>query len=215
MAAKEINPNIKIIGVEPIGANAMVKSIDRGKVVSLKVVDTIADGVAVRTPGDLTYSIVKDYVDEIVEVSDFDIMESFLLLFERHKIVSENAASISLAALKKIDEKGKKIVCLVSGGNIDVVTVSTLINKGLIGRGRLFSFTVELPDTPGQLTKISEILARLRANVVGLEHNQFKATSRFMNVHLEITCETYGHEHINRIIETLEQETGRPIIKLY
>lgn len=214
IAAKEINPKIRIIGVEPTGANAMNLSLSAREKVCLKTVDTIADGVAVKNPGDLTFKHILEYVDEIIEVSDFDIMEAFLLLLERHKIVSENAGALSVAALKKLNHKNKKIVCVLSGGNIDVVTVSTLISKGLVSRGRLFSFSIEMPDKPGELLKISKILADKSANVVGLEHNQFKNTSRFANVHLDVTCETYGHEHIAEIMTELGNQ-GYVLHRLY
>ncbi|MGB3367898.1 MAG: threonine ammonia-lyase, partial [Acidaminobacteraceae bacterium] len=169
LAAKRINPNIKVVGVEPEGAMAMKESVTRNELVTLKNVDTIADGVAVKKPGDLAFEIIKDYVDEIITVSDIEIMESFLLLLERHKLVAENAGILSIAGLKKLNVWNKKVVCLISGGNIDVVTVSTLINKGLVSRGRLFCFSVELPDKPGELLTIANLLAKLNANVIGLE----------------------------------------------
>ncbi len=203
VAAKSINPNIKVIGVEPEGAKAMKLSIDNNRLVSIDKVETIADGVAVKTPGDLTFSIIKDYVDDIVTVSDFDIMEALLILLERHKLVAEPAGALSLAALKKLNVQNKKIVSVISGGNIDVVTMSSLINHGLVSRGRLFCFSVNLPDTPGQLLNISKILADLGANVIKLDHNQFKGFDRFMNVQLEVTVETNGHDHIKKITDSL------------
>lgn len=205
VAAKSINPNIKVVGVEPDGAKAMKLSVDNNELVSLNNVDTIADGVAVKKPGELTYSIIKDYVDEIVTVSDFDLMESLLILLERHKIVAEPAGVLSLAALKKIKEKSKKIVCVISGGNIDVVTMSSIISQGLVSRGRMFCFTVELPDTPGELLKISQILADLGANVIKLDHNQFKSPDRFKYVQLEVMVETNGHQHITEVINGLDK----------
>jgi len=214
VAAKSINPSIKVIGVEPEGANAMKLSMDSNRLVSLNKVETIADGVAVKKPGDLTFSIIRDYVDEIVTVSDFDLMEALLVLLERHKLVAEPAGALSLAALKKVKEKEKNIVCVVSGGNIDVVTMSSLINHGLVSRGRMFCFSVELPDTPGELLKISKILADLGANVIKLDHNQFKSIYRFMNVQLEVTVETNGHNHINQITDTLK-EHGYEVKKVY
>lgn len=212
-AAKSINPNIKIIGVEPEGAKSMKLSIEESKPISLDRVHTIADGVAVKTPGNLTFSMVKDLVDEIITVSDFDIMEAFLILLEKHKLIGENSGILPFAALKKIKETNKKIACVVSGGNIDVLTVSTLIDKGLISRGRIFCFSVDLPDKPGELLKISEILAKLNANVVKLDHNQFKNVDRFLEVQLEVTVETNGHSHINKIISELDKE-GYSITKI-
>lgn len=209
LAVKSINPNIRVIGVEPIGAMAMKASLDKGKVVELDIVKTTAEGVAVKKPGDLTFDLVNKYVDGIITVSEEDIMEALLLLLEKHKIIAETAGVLSLAALKKLNVKNKNVVCVLSGGNIDVVTISSVVNKGLISRGRIFCFSVDLPDTPGQLVKISQILSNLGGNVIKLDHNQFKATDRYMNVQLEVTVETNGHSHINQIIETLEKENFR------
>ena len=205
LAAKHLNSNIKIIGVEPIGAKAMKDSIEQKKLISLERVDTIADGVAVKSPGKIAYEFVKEYVDEIITVDDYEIMDAFLMLVEKHKIVAENAGLLSLAGLKKLDIKNKNIVSVLSGGNIDVVTISSLINKGLISRGRIYCFSVDLPDTPGQLLQISKILSDCKANVVKLDHNQFRTTNRFHHVNLEVTIETNGHEHLNYIICELER----------
>lgn len=213
-AAKSINPNIKIIGVEPHGADAMKKSIKNNKVISLNSVTTIAEGVAVKTPGDLAFDIIKDYVDDIITVSDEEIMEAFLMIVEKHKLVSETSGAVSLAGLKKLKVKNKKVSCILSGGNIDVVTISSMINSGLVSRGRLFCFSVELPDKPGELLEISKRLADLNANVIGLDHNQFKAYDRLKNVVLEITCETNGLDHIKQIVTTLN-ENGYKVNKVY
>lgn len=213
-AVKSLRPDIKIIGVEPEGAKAMKLSMDNNKLTYLNTVDTIADGVAVKKPGELTFSIIKDYVDEIVTVSDFDIMEAFLLLLEKHKLIGENAGVLSLAGLKKIQEKDKNMVCVVSGGNIDVLTISSLINRGLVSRGRIFCFSVDLPDKPGELLRISEILARLNANVIKLNHNQFKSLDRLMDVQLEVTVETNGHKHIDQIVTEMHQ-AGYEIERVY
>ena len=211
IAAKRINPNIKIIGVEPTGACAMKNSVDEGQLVCLEGVSTIADGVAVKQPGNITFEIIKEYVDEIVTVSDFEIMESFLILLDKHKLIGENAGVSSLAGLKRLNIKNKKIICIVSGGNIDVLTMSSMINRGLISRGRIFSFSVELSDKPGELMQISSILSEMNANVIKLEHNQLKSIDRFMEVELEITVETNGHSHVNRIVSKL-RESGYKII---
>lgn len=202
LAAKEINPKIKIIGVQAEGANAMEQSFKNGSLVSLNSVNTIADGIAVKCPGDLTYRIIQEYVDDIITVSDKEIAEAFLILCEKHKLLAEASGAASLAALKKLNMKDKKIVPIISGGNIDMITISSLINDGLVERGRLFCFSIELPDTPGQLLEISKILSELNANVVQLEHNQFKASNRLKNVLLEVTVETNGIEHINLIKES-------------
>lgn len=214
LAAKKIKPSIKIIGVEPEGAMAMKMSMDSNRLISLESVNTIADGVAVKNPGDITFSIIKELVDEIVTVTDFDIMEAFLLLTEKHKLIGENAGVLSLAGLKKINEKDKNIVCIVSGGNIDVITISSMIDRGLISRGRLLCFSVELPDKPGELLKISTILSDLNANIVKLDHNQFKTLYRFNNVQLEVTIETNGHEHIKHIIDFLSNK-GYILTRIY
>lgn len=203
LAVKQKNPNCKVIGVEPRGAMAMHQSLRMNERVSLSHVDTIADGVAVKEPGILTYNLVKEYVDDILVVDDEDLMVSFLMLVEKHKLVAENAGLLSLAAIGKLNVQNKKIVSLISGGNIDVVTMSSLINKGLISRGRIYCFSVDLPDTPGQLLQISKILNDQKANVVKLDHNQFRTTNRFHHVNLQVTIETNGHEHLNKILAAL------------
>lgn len=214
LAAKAMNPNIKIIGVEPEGAKAMKESMDNNGIVNLATVRTIADGVAVKKPGTLTFEIIRNYVDEIVTVSDFDIMESFLLLLEKHKLIAEASGALSFAGLKKLQDKGKKVACVLSGGNIDVVTISSMIDRGLVSRGRLFCFSLEMPDIPGELVKVSTILSKVNANVVKLDHNQFKTNDRFMQVQLEITTETNGHDHVNTIIKELNKG-GYKVHKIY
>ena len=200
-AAKLKNPDIKIIGVEPEGAASAIKSLNEGKVTELSESYTIADGAAVKRIGDTTFEYIKKYVDEIITVSDYELMESFLILVEKHKLIAENAGILSLAGLRKIKEKDKKIVSVLSGGNIDVLTISSMISKGLISRGRIFSFSVQLPDKPGQLQMVSDILTRLNANVIKLDHNQFKNLDRFHEVELQVTVETNGEEHIQKIIK--------------
>ncbi|MGL5152821.1 MAG: threonine ammonia-lyase [Clostridium sp.] len=214
LAAKSINPKIKIIGVQAEGANAMQQSFKTGELTSLKKVSTIADGIAVKQPGDLTFSIIKDLVDDIVTVSDIEIAESFLVLSEKHKLLAEASGAASLAALKKLDFKDKNVVSIISGGNIDMLTISSLINHGLVSKGRLFCFNVELPNSPGQLQQITEILANLSANVVKLEHNQFKAINRLTNVLLEVTIETNGFSHIADIKKAFSN-LGYSIEQLY
>ena len=204
-AAKLKNPLIKIIGVEPEGAASALAAINNNKVVELSEMSTIADGTAVKKIGETTFDYIKKYVDEIVTVSDYELMEAFLLLVEKHKIVAENSGILSVAGLKKLNVKNKKIISVLSGGNIDVLTISSMINKGLINRKRIFRFSVDLPDKPGQLVAVSEILAAQNANVIRLEHNQFKNLNRFHDVELQVTVETYGEEHIKRIIEIFEE----------
>ena len=178
LVAKSINPNVKIIGVQATGAPSMYESINRGERITLDEVNTIADGIAVKSPGEKTFEIVGKYVDEIITVTESEIVDAFLLLSEKHKLLGEASGVVSLAALNKID-----------------------CNNGLVSGGRLFCFSVELPDVPGQLVEISQILSEENANVVKLEHNQFKAINRINNVLLEVTVETNGHEHINQIIK--------------
>ncbi len=204
--AKKVNPKIKIIGVEPEEASCLKAAIENDGVIELERVHTIADGAAVKVAGEKTYEIAKEYLDEIVTVSDYELMDSFLVLLERHKMVAENAGILPLAGLKKIKEKGKKIVCVVSGGNIDVLTISSMITKGLVARGRIFRFSVDLTDRPGELLKVSEILAKESANVVKLDHNQFINLDRFTQVQLEVTVETNGEKHIGEIIDAFHGE---------
>lgn len=212
-AAKLMNPKIKIVGVEPLGAACAKASLEKGEVVELNEISTIADGTAVKKMGDLNYEYIKRYVDEIITISDYELMETFLLLVEKHKIVAENSGILSIAGLKKLDEKGKKIVSIVSGGNIDVLTISSMINKGLVERGRIFKFSVCLPDKPGQLLEVSRILAELNGNVIKLDHNQFKNLDRFHDVELQVTVETTGEAHIQKIIGAMKDE-GFRIVRL-
>lgn len=205
-AAKLKNPNIQIIGVEPEGAASAISAIENGEVTELLEVNTIADGAAVKRIGDLNYEYIRKYVDRIITVSDYELMEAFLLLVEKHKIVAENAGILSVAGLKKLGVSGKKVISILSGGNIDVTTISSMITKGLVVRGRIFKFSVDLPDKPGQLLYVSETLANLNANVIRLDHNQFKNLSRFHEVELQVTVETNGEEHINKIIEAFNKD---------
>lgn len=206
VAAKQINPNIKIIGVEPEGAKSMMCSIEDGHIVCLDNVNTIADGVAVKEPGDITYDIVKEYVDEIISVTDYEIMESFIEIMETHKLMVESSGAMAFAAAKKLKVWNKKVACIISGGNIDMVTISSMVQKGLVSKGRLFGFTVLLPDRPGELVNVSQILADMGANVVEVAHDQFKVVDRLTDVVLQVQVEANGHEHINKIIERLYQE---------
>lgn len=206
LAAKQIKPDIVIIGVEPEGAKTLRTSLDMGCVTCLEKVRTIADGVAVKEAGDLTFEIVRNMVDDIVVVSEFEIMEAFLILLDKHKLVGENAGVLALAGTKKLGLKDKKVAAVVSGGNIDVLTMSSMISRGLISRGRIFSFKVDLQDKPGELLKISKILSEQNGNVIKLEHNQLKSIDRFMEVELEVTVETNGHGHIERIVKALSEE---------
>lgn len=215
LAVKARKPSVKIIGVVPVGAMSMKISLEEGQVSRLATVKTAAEGVAVKQPGDLPFAITQKFVDEIITVSEKDIMEAVLLIIEKHKLVAETAGAIPLAGVRKRAAAGKKIVCLISGGNIDVVTISSIVNQGMITRGRIMCFSVELPDKPGQLVKVAQILAECGANVIELEHNQFKAIDRYSNkVLLEVTVETNGHDHIKEILSTLE-DNNFSVIRVY
>jgi len=196
-AAKMIKPDIKIIGVEPSGAASATEALKKNKVITLPEANTIADGTAVKRIGDLTFNCIKQYVT----VDDYELTEAFLLLAEKHKIIAENSGILPLAALKKLTERGKKVVPVVSGGNIDVLMISSMIGKGLISRDRIFNFAVSIPDRPGELAKITHIIADVGANIVKLAHNQFKNLSRFRDKEVLITVETNGTDHIQALIE--------------
>ena len=200
-AAKMIKPEIKIIGVEPSGAASATEALKKNKVVTLPEANTIADGTAVKRIGDLTFNCIKQYVDEVVTVDDYELTEAFLLLAEKHKIIAENSGILPLAALKKLTERGKKVVPVVSGGNIDVLMISSMIGKGLISRDRIFNFAVSIPDRPGELAKITHIIADVGANIVKLAHNQFKNLSRFRDKEVLITVETNGTDHVQALID--------------
>ena len=213
-AAKMLKPTIRIIGVEPEGACCIKESLANNKVTELDKVDTIADGAAVKRPGTLTFEFIREFVDEVISVSDFDIAEAILLLIEKHKLITEGAGALSLAGLKKLSSKNKKVVCLVSGGNIDILTISAIINKALVFRGRLFCFTINLPDKPGELLHVAKIISELNANVIKLDHNQSKVMDSFKQVQLEVTVETNGHGHVEEI-EAAFQRNGIDIQKVY
>ena len=200
-AAKMIKPDIKIIGVEPSGAASATEALKKNKVVTLPEANTIADGTAVKRIGDLTFDCIKQYVDEVVTVDDYELTEAFLLLAEKHKIIAENSGILPLAALKKLTERGKKVVPVVSGGNIDVLMISSMIGKGLISRDRIFNFAVSIPDRPGELAKITHIIADVGANIVKLAHNQFKNLSRFRDKEVLITVETNGTDHVQALVD--------------
>ena len=200
-AAKMIKPDIKIIGVEPSGAASATEALKKNKVVTLPEANTIADGTAVKRIGDLTFNCIKQYVDEVVTVDDYELTEAFLLLAEKHKIIAENSGILPLASLKKLSERGKKVVPVVSGGNIDVLMISSMIGKGLISRDRIFNFAVSIPDRPGELAKITHIIADVGANIVKLAHNQFKNLSRFRDKEVLITVETNGTDHVQALVD--------------
>lgn len=214
LAAKSINPDIKIIGVEPAGAASMTKSLESGKITPLDRVTTIADGCAVGTVGQNTYEIVEKYVDDIMIITDEELMDMFLILVENHKLIAENSGLLSLAASRKLDVKDKKIACIISGGNMDVLSINTLIKHGLVSRGRTFCFTVNLLDKPGQLIQIIDILSAENANIIELSHNRYKGVDKFADVELEVIVSTESHEHINRIKKSLN-DNGFKINQVY
>ena len=208
--AKLINPNIKVIGVEPANADCIKSSLKAGKIVTLDKADTIADGTAVKRGGDLLFPYIKENVDDIITIEDEELIVSFLDIVENHKMIAENSGLLTVAALKHLDVKNKKIVCILSGGNMDVITMSSLIQHGLIQRDRIFTVSVLLPDKPGELAKVSAILASEKGNVVKLEHNQFVSINRNAAVELRLTIEAYGTEHKKAIVGRLKQEGYRP-----
>ena len=214
LATKLVNPNVKVIGVEPENAACMKAALEADKVVTLASADTVADGCAVKTAGTLTFEFCKKYLDDIITVSEIDIMNALLSLIEKHKLVAEGAGVLSLAALAKLPFQGKKVVSIISGGNIDISTISALIDKALIARGRVFCFAVQLPDKPGQLLNVSRILAEENANVIKLDHDQTKVTDSFKKVVLTVTVETHNEQHIHKIIQALNAN-GYEIQKIY
>ncbi len=208
--AKMLNPKIKVYAVEPAGANCLEESIKAGKVVTLPSVNTIADGTAVKTPGDKLFPYLQKNLDGVITVPDEDLVVAFLDMVENHKMIVENSGLLTVAALKYLKEKGKKVVSILSGGNMDVITMSSVVSQGLILRDRIFTVSVLLPDKPGQLTKVSEVIARESGNVIKLEHNQFVSINRNAAVELRITLEAFGTEHKNKIMEELEKGGYKP-----
>lgn len=208
--AKLLNPKIKVIGVEPAGANCMQESIKKGKVTTLKGVNTIADGTAVKTPGEKIFPYIQKNLDDIITVEDKELVVSFLDMVENHKMVVENSGLLTVAALKHLNVKNKKIVSILSGGNMDIITMSSVVQQGLIFRDRIFTVSVLLPDKPGELSRVAAVIAKESGNVIKLEHNQFVSTNRSAAVELRITLEAFGTEHKQQIIAALEQEKYQP-----
>ena len=207
---KMLNPSIQVIGVEPENAACVKASIKEDHIVTLDSANTIADGTAVKTPGDKLFKYIKENIHDIITINDNELIVSFLDMVENHKMVVENSGLLTVAALKHLNVKGKKIVSILSGGNMDVITMASLIQHGLIERGRIFTVSVLLPDKPGELAKVADLLASERGNVVKLEHNQFISINRNAAVELRITIEAYGTEHKKEIVERLNKEGYRP-----
>ena len=207
---KLLNPNIKVIGVEPAGANCMQVSILNGEVMTLPTVNTIADGTAVKRPGEKIFPYIKENVDEIITVEDDELVVAFLDMVENHKMIVENSGLLTVAALKHLKFSNKKVVSILSGGNMDVITMASVVQHGLIARDRIFTVSVLLPDKPGELVRVATIIAQHQGNVTNLDHNQFVSTNRTAAVELKITMEAFGTEHKQEIIKALEEEGYRP-----
>ena len=210
--AKLLNPNIKVIGVEPAGANCLQESLKEGKVVTLPTVNTIADGTAVKTPGSKLFPYLQKNLDSIITVPDEDLIVAFLDMVENHKMIVENSGLLTVAALKQMNVKDKKIVSILSGGNMDVITMSSVVQQGLVQRSRIFTVSVLLPDKPGELVRVASIIAEASGNVIKLEHNQFVSINRKATVELRITIEAFGHEHKEEIVKKLDEAGLRPRI---
>ena len=202
---KTLKPEVKVYGVQAAGAPSMKGSIDAGEIKELSSVSTIADGIAVKKPGDNTFSLCSKYVDKIVTVTDDEISAAILALMEQHKLVTEGAGACAVAAAMfgKVDITGKKTVCLLSGGNIDVTILSRVIKRGLLMSGRTSQLTVELVDKPGQLVGVSKIIAGLGGNVISIHHERANEGSDVNGCYLRITLETRNFEHIETIRKAL------------
>ena len=211
--AKLLNPNITVIGVEPAGANCMQKSLEAGHVVSLPEVETIADGTAVKTPGGNIFPYIQKNIDKIITVEDEELIVTFLDMMENHKMVVENSGLLTVAALKHLDCQNKKVVSVLSGGNMDVITISSVVQHGLIARDRIFTVSVQLPDRPGELVNVASIIAKQQGNVIRLDHNQFISINRNAAVELTITMEAFGSEHKEQILKALKKHGYQPEIK--
>ena len=208
--AKMLNPKIKVIGVEPIEAASMSVSLEAGEVVQIETANTIADGTAVKTVGKKVFPYVQENVDQMLMVEDNELIGVFLDMVENHKMVVENSGLLTVAALKQLDLRGKKVVAILSGGNMDVITMSSIVQHGLIQRDRIFSVSVLLPDKPGELVRVADTIAKAQGNVIKLDHNQFVSTNRNAAVELRITLESFGTEHKREILKALEDKGYKP-----
>ena len=210
--AKMLNPKIKVIGVEPAEAASMTAAIEAGHTVTLPSANTIADGTAVQTPGKIIFPYVQENLDDIITVEDEELIPCFLDLLENHKMLAENSGLLTIAALKHLDVKNKKVVSIISGGNMDVITMSSVVQHGLIQRDRIFTVSVLIPDKPGELVRVASIIAENQGNVIKLDHNQFISTNRYAAVELKVTLEAYGTDHKKKIVKALEEAGCKPKI---
>ncbi|MCR5703063.1 MAG: threonine ammonia-lyase [Eubacterium sp.] len=208
--AKLLNPRIQVIGVEPEEAACMKASIRQGAVTTLPTANTIADGTAVKTPGEKLFPYIQKNIDDIITIKDEELIDVFLDMVENHKLVAENSGLLTVAALKHLKCKGKKVVSIISGGNMDIITMSSILQHGLIQRGRVFTVSVLLPDKPGQLVRVANAIAEKQGNVIKLEHNQFVSVNRNAAVELRVTIETFGHDHKELIMKDLEEKGYKP-----
>ena len=208
--AKLLNPKIKVIGVEPAGANCMQESLKTGEVVTLPQVNTIADGTAVKTPGSKIFPYIQENLDDIITVHDDELIVAFLDMVENHKMIVENSGLLTVAALKHLSVKDKRVVSILSGGNMDVITMSSVVQKGLILRDRIFTVSIQLPDKPGELCRVAGVVASVQANVIKLDHNQFISSNRNAAVEIRITMEAFGTEHKKQIIGALRDAGYEP-----
>ena len=208
--AKLLNPKIKVIGVEPAGANCMQESLKTGEVVTLPQVNTIADGTAVKTPGSKIFPYIQENLDDIITVHDDELIVAFLDMVENHKMIVENSGLLTVAALKHLSVKDKRVVSILSGGNMDDITMSSVVQKGLILRDRIFTVSIQLPDKPGELCRVAGVVAGVQANVIKLDHNQFISSNRNAAVEIRITMEAFGTEHKKQIIAALREAGYEP-----
>ena len=208
--ARMLNPKIRVIGVEPAGASCLAASLREGHVVTLDKINTIADGTAVKTPGENIFPYLQENLDSVIAIEDDELIVAFLDILENHKMLVENSGLLTVAALKHLPAENKKVVSILSGGNMDIITLASVVQNGLIQRSRIFTISVLLPDVPGQLTRVSAVIAKAQGNIIRLEHNQFVSVNRNSSVELTITMEAFGEEHKRSIIDALKEE-GLPV----